>query len=286
MGLSRYGHGDYAGAIEVWERLLATMGEERGYKVLYNLALAYQGAGDITKAVDAYSAFEARVAALPDPPKASLARAAEARARRQQLEKSNGLLHVQAPRRGGPVLTRLDSSEPRPAGYAAWLPPGPHQVTLSVGTEGEHTVPVTIEAGKTQEVDSTPPEPPPATPQPVAVSFVPAPAPAQPEAQSGVSNWVWIGAGATLVSAALPAILFAVASTKRDDAAAFPTGSTQYPGARDTYDTWRTAYYASYALPGALAAATVAVLVWPRAQVHSKTAVAITPAGVSLSVAY
>jgi tetratricopeptide (TPR) repeat protein len=287
-GLALYRQGDYAGAIRAWEALLTSLGEADGYKLLYNLGLAYQAVGDVTKAVEAYLAFEARIAALPDASQPALARAADARTRRQHLTETNGAVHVQAPRRGGLVLTRVGTSEPRAAGYVVWLPPGPHEIQIFVGTAHPRTVTVNAEPGKTQEVDTTPPEI--VSPPPVGVPFPTLSEPAR------ASPWPWIGAGATLASGALPLTLFFVASSKSDSAAALGEGNTEYAAARSSYDTWRVAYYVSYALPAALAVATVIsfVLQRPGGPRRSVSALSITPTaipgggpgGVSLSVRF
>jgi len=66
------------------------------------------------------------------------------------------------------------------------------------------------------------------------------------------------------VSFALPLGLLAVAGGKRDDAEALGAGHTGYADARSSYETARTAYYVSYALPAALGLTTAVVwLAWP-----------------------
>src|SRR5262245_24806229 len=56
-GLDQYARGNTVAAIATWENLLSTLGEERAYKVLYNLGLAYQATGDVTRAIERYRAF-------------------------------------------------------------------------------------------------------------------------------------------------------------------------------------------------------------------------------------
>jgi hypothetical protein len=292
-GLSEFRRGNYVAAIETWETLLATLGEERAYKVLYNLALAYQDVGDITKAIAHYAAFEARVASRPDASPDLLERAADARSRREELERSYGAIHVHAPRRGGIVLTRLGAAEPRPAGYVVWLSPGPHALELFVGTENAETITVDVERGTTQEIDATPPEPPhpaptpPPTPapQPTAPLQVPADLVHPARADRSPPTWLWVGVGATVLSAAAPVGLYVVAQGKRDAADAFGPGNSAYAGALASYNDWRTAYYVSYALPAALGLATVLYAVWPRGSSPVQhAAVAASPRGVTLAV--
>jgi hypothetical protein len=282
-GLAQYGASNYAEAIATWESLLATLGEERGYKVLYNLGLAYQAIGDVTRAIERYGAFEREVAARPNATEDAVARAEDARSRREQLEASHGALHVHAPRRGGPVLTRVGSSEPRAAGYVVWLAPGQHTVELFVGTEDARSVNVDIERGKTLDLEATPPEPPPAPP----LGFMPAAATASPAIETrGAPSPVllWSGVGATALSTAAPITLFLVARAKQDDAGALGAGNTAYAAAKRSYDGWQTAYYASYALPASLAAATAVYALWPRrAEPARHASVAVSPFGLEVA---
>jgi tetratricopeptide (TPR) repeat protein len=284
-GLSQYRQGNFVEAIKTWEALLATLGEERGYKVLYNLALAYHAVGDVTKAIDHYAAFESRVAARQDASEDLQARAADARSRREQLEQSYGAINVHAPRHGGLVLTRFGSSEPRPAGYVVWLSPGPHALELFVGTENARTVTVNVERGSTQDVDATPPEA-----APVRPSVVPLSPPAQPSpipAERAMPPWLWLGVGATVLSLAAPVGLYLAAHAKRDEADSLGPGNTAYGEALGTYDQWRMAYYVSYALPATLAAATLTYALWPRVPARpSRGAVSISPGGVALSLGF
>jgi tetratricopeptide (TPR) repeat protein len=273
-GLAQFRQANYPGAIATWESLLTTMGEETGYKVLYNLALAYEAIDDITKAIESYRAFEARVALLGDAGPDVLAHAEDARARRYRLEESNGAIEVRAPRRGGLVLTRVGSSAPRAAGYVLWVAPGRHTVDLYVGTENAQTIVVEVERGKTSVVDATPPESDarlqtanraePAPPEPLQRLAVPQrPAEKQPAPWSP-QKWLVVGAALEPVAMALPISLYFVARGKRSDAAALGTSNPSYPGARATYNAWYTAYEVSYALPIAIAAVATALGLWPR----------------------
>ncbi len=265
-GLAHFEQQDYVGAIQTWESLLATMGEERGYKVLYNLGLAYEAIGDVTHAIERFRAFDRQVGQRDDKTPDLEARAADARMRAGQLEATHGAVYVDAPRRGGVVLTRVGTADPRAAGYVVWLAPGRHEVEIFVGTNRARLVPVDVEAAKAVHVDTTPPEEPAPPPPP------------PPEPPS--STLLWIGAGATIASVALPVSLFFVARGKRDDAESLGAGATSYADARSTYTTWRTVYYASYALPAALGIATgVAYLL----RSTPSTTVGVSPGGVSVA---
>jgi len=254
-GLDQYGRGNYMAAIGTWESLLGTMGEERGYKVLYNLGLAYQAVGDVTRALERYRAFVAQVARREPAPPDLAAKAEDARTRAAQIEQTYGAVHVKAPRGGGIVLTRVGTSEPRAAGYVLYLAPGAHTIELFAGTDHAKKIAVQVERGTTVDVETSAPDdttPKPATPPPRATE--PAPAP-PPDARSS-STWLYLGA-ATVASLALPITLFFVADGKRDDAEALGAGHTQYADASASFERWQNFYYVSYALPVVLAGFTV-----------------------------
>lgn len=256
-GLERYGRRDYAAAIAIWETLLATIGEERGYKVLYNLGLAYQASGDATKAIERYRSF-ARIASQRDGVTKDISdRAADAEARALELERTHGALYVDPPKRGGRVLVRIDESAPRPAGYVVWLTPGSHTIRLSDGVHWSSTVDLQIAAGEEIHFDPSPPEPPP-PPGSEAPPRRPTVEDRRAEPTTPAMR-VYVGAAATVASFALPTALFFVADGKRDDADALGAGHSRYADARSTYETWRTAYYVSYAVPVALALTTAAL---------------------------
>ena len=256
-GLEQYGRGNYVAAITTWESLLATMGEERGHKVLYNLGLAYQQIGDVTKAIERYEAFLRHV----DQPYASpelAARSDEARARLTQLQRTHGAVNVRAPRTGGLVLTRVGSAEPRAAGYVVWLAPGPHTIEIFVGTNRAKTIRIEVVRGGAVDVDTSPPDEPP------TAAAAPRPNPTPEDTTHGApagrsSTLVLVGAGVTIASVAVPIAFYFVARGKRDDATALGQGNTGYADALSTYDKWRTIYLVSYALPATLAVVTAGV---------------------------
>jgi tetratricopeptide (TPR) repeat protein len=273
-GLEQYAEKNYAAAIATWESLLTTIGEERGYKVLYNLGLAYQSVGDPTRAIDRYRAFVRRVSQRTGATADLTDRAADADARATELERTHGALYLDPPKHGGTVLTRIGNAEPRAAGYVVWLAPGRHSIELSLGPHQSWMVAVDIEAGRETHVDTSPPAPP-----LVIEPSPPRPATGMRRADPPFSTThVYIGAAATLASFALPATLFFMADNKRDDATALGPGHSKYTDARSSYDAWRTAYYVSYAVPVTLAL-TTAVLWLLRS--NSKT---VDVAGSSLFV--
>lgn len=257
-GLDDFSRGNNAGAIAAWENLVGVLGAERGFKVLYNLGLAYQASGDVTRAIERFNAFLEQVSTR-DPTGDLAERVRDATTRRDDLEHTHGAIRLAPPARGGLVLTRIEGGDPRAAGYVVWLPPGPHEVELFVGTDHMRQLTVDVEAGKTAEISTTPPD----VPNPPVEVAPPTPAPRNPAPQStATSTWIWVGAGATVASVALPLTTFFVASNDRDKASALGPGNSGYATANSHYETWRTAYYASYALPAALALATAAYAIF------------------------
>jgi hypothetical protein len=260
-GLEQYTRGNHTGAIATWETLLTTIGETTGFKVLYNLGLAYQRIGDVTKAIERYRAFVGQVEQRPYVEPDLAARASDARSRAAQLEAAHGQVHVRPPRSGPLVLTRVNGGEPRAAGYTVWLAPGVHTVELFVGTDRSRVVNIEVTKAGEVEVETTPPGTTPETgpttaPDPTTPSSPPsAPrerAPGEPRSKT----WFWIGAGATALSTALPIALHTLASGRADDARALGVGHSGYDAARSDYDDSRTLYYASWALPVTLAVVT------------------------------
>lgn len=258
-GLEHYAQGNFVTAIATWESLLATIGEQRGYKVLYNLGLAYQQIGDVTHAIERYRAFMQQVADRPNADPDLVARSGDAGKRVSDLESSHGAVFVRPPARGAAVLTRVGTAEARAAGYVVWLAPGTHTVEIFVGTSNAKMVKVEVVRGQQVEVDTTPPAEP-ASPKPPEAAR---PSDGGPAASSARTTWLLVGAGATAVSFALPLALYGVASGKRTDAEALGEGHTGYGAAKDSFDSAKTVYAVSYALPIAVGLTTAIVyLAW------------------------
>src|SRR5437763_15115372 len=96
QGLEAYEHGDYAGAAQRWERLLESIGQERGYKVCYNLGLAYQKLGDPTRAIERLETFAERAAKEPTRDDDAEQRRQDALERVKALKSQHGALRVAA----------------------------------------------------------------------------------------------------------------------------------------------------------------------------------------------
>jgi hypothetical protein len=256
-GLDQYTRGDYGGAILVWEKLVETLGPARGIKVLYNLGLAHESIGDVTRAVEYYGTFLAEVAKLTDA--TDLAhRRDDARARMDKLVATHAEVSVLAPASDNSVLTRIGIGTPRAAGYKAFLAPGHHEVEFFVGTDHVQRVPLDVEAGKsyTAQVAPVPKPPPPPieslrdpVPAPVYMPPAPPPAPAPVSDGSARRNWLLFGGGATALTLVVPTVLYLVADGQKDTAVTQGPGHTKYEADKSSYDTTRTLYYTSFSLP-------------------------------------
>lgn len=258
-GVARFEAADYLGAIAIWERLLGTLGDREGFKVLYNLGLAYQAAGDATRAVERLELFLRRAAESPDATtERMIERTQDAKERIAAIKASTLELVVEAATSSRTVLVRVDARPPQPAGFTLHLAPGAHEVELDVGAEGAEIVPVEGKAG--QRVVLTPRSGEPVAPPPPSVSPPPL-EPAVNDESDFPTGWVVAGAALTAASFALPIALLARADGKRDDAAALGAGHTGYAEAREDFDSARTAYHVSYLVPAVLGAATITIAI-------------------------
>jgi hypothetical protein len=272
-------------AIGIWEKVRASMGEQRGWKVLYNLGLAYEKVGDATHAVERLEGFVQRLAEQPGTMGAELdERRQDALQRVHALQESNGALRVLAPT-GERALVRVDAQPPRAAGFTAYLAPGEHDIEIDPGTPRARRVTVTLRAGASQDfpVERAPPSAP-HTPGDASASTLGAgvgvaragEAARAPEPRAFPTAWAIAGGVVTIAAGAAPFAFGLHAAAKRDDAARLGVGSTQYPSAVNDFTSARTVYYVSYAIPATtLALSTVFVLIKWSASGGERTA--LTP---------
>lgn len=278
-GLDRYNAKDYAGAIAIWEELARRIGEDRAWRALYNLGLAYEASGDLAAAVARYDAFLARVGketgTLPPDLEQRRQDAAE---RAHAIRASHGELRVAIPKNGVSVLVKIGGGAPREPGFTSFVAPGELTIAIeprdpSSAVHARNAV-VVLTAGQVTEVDTTlvaaEASPPPSTsssvkPMPGLVSHFPTP-------------WVVAGAGLTVAACALPIALGINAAKRRDDALVLGAGHTDYAAALSTYESARTAYYVSYAAPAAFGALTIVItIVGLGAHGEPQRAVSIAP---------
>ena len=254
-GLSSFEAKHYAEAIATWEALATSLGEERGFRVLYNLGLAYEAEGDPTRAIERFEGFLRHLAAQS----AELSRDLEER-RQDAAERARALKSTRAgvlfpAPRGRECTVTIDGGPPRAAGFTAYVAPGEHTIELFSGSPDARKLRVTASLGRVLTVDTTPPAPPPPAPPPPRLVLV-----APPESPPDFPTpWVLGGGALCLLSFGLPLGLGVHASSLRDDAEKLGPGHTQYSDALRRFDDAREAYRTAYLLPAALGAATLTV---------------------------
>lgn len=272
-GVDAYQRGQTADAIRYWEALYAKAGPKRGYRVAFNLARAYAVFGDTTQSAQDYEAFLAEVEAQRkeqatlDP--TVVKEEGEARAELETLKAKNGRLHLLAA--VPPVAVSVDRGPARVSGFTVYVTPGEHHVVFAPGTSGESTRTVALQAG--EELDTAPPAVSAPVPVPVAVT-PPAPAAEAPKVAAPASAPVhlhtehpfspavlYVAGGVTAVSCLVPILTYLHASSLRNDALA-DRSSPGYGGEVSSYDSARTAAYATLAVPLGLAAVTLGLGTW------------------------
>jgi tetratricopeptide (TPR) repeat protein len=273
-GLALFDAGNPKGAAEKWERLLAEGDPARAWRVLYNLGLAYEAAGDRPRSIERLEAFVRRVGLEPGTLPAELEdRRQDAVDRANKLRPTLGVLRVAKSETGESIVVRIDGGAPRPAGFETYVEPGKHVVVM--GEVGRQvTVEVGVAAGERKDLVASqrpPPEPPPPPPP--------------PKKEPLVHPAIVIGGGVlTALSVALPVSLYFRAKGLRDDAEAIGRVDPDYPEAVEVYEAWRTGYFASWAAPAALGAVTLSLLVATVVDGSTAASVSVSASGASLRV--
>jgi hypothetical protein len=178
QGMDLYEHGAAADAVAVWEPIYRDLGEPRGYRLAYDLGVAYAALDDTPHSADRLQAFLNEVdsrRARGEPLGASVTNEeSDARARLARFAAVLG--RVQVVPSGRPSVVRVDAGDPRAAGTIAWVTPGPHAVTFDPQTVDQRTIAIDVAAGALMELV---PPPLPARPgSPLATSGPPSSAPA------------------------------------------------------------------------------------------------------------
>ncbi len=232
LGMDRYKEGAIAEAIAYWEPIYAELGPEKGYRLAYNLGVAYGEIGDRALSVERLQAFVAETSARRtrgEPPAPIVAKEeADAQTRLASVVPAQGQNHA-------------DAGEPaRPPEVAASAPPPPRPPAPAP------TAPV---APPVQVLPTTPPPPERATsPRP---KFLPV--------------LIATGGGLTLASiaAAVPLEIYANNLHGR-----FTLEQSQSPthsiaaGDRQSFETARTWAYTAVAGSAAFGVVTAAWTAW------------------------
>ncbi|AKU99561.1 hypothetical protein AKJ09_06225 [Labilithrix luteola] len=256
VGIEQYRANQFADAIVTWEGIYRELGPSKGYRLAFNLARAYDAIGDRIPAAEHYDTYLAEVGARRAAGEALEStvehQEAESKERLAALLPSIGRIHVLASTT--PIVVQIDTSPPRTGEFTVYVAPHiGHSVTFGTGKDAERRE-VVVDAGTTVELSPPPP---------VVRSDAP---PAQPRFETRVEHpfspvVLWVAGGITVASLALPAALYMHALSIQSEHDDNPT-SPDEPRLRADYNSARSATYASYALPGALAVATGGLVAW------------------------
>jgi hypothetical protein len=292
-GVERYKAGALAEAIGYWDPIYRELGEQHGYRLAYDLGLAYQESGDATHAAERLQAFLTEVDARRERGE-TLApivekEEADARQRIASLTATTGRIHVGAV--SAPRTARVDAREPRIAGFVAWVAPGEHTVTFAAGTPDAETKRVHVGPGEIVEVTPTPPPPPPPPPEPIIVRM-PSPAPPPLVTRHQTRHpfpWplIAVSGGAALATGIVAVPLYNNTGALYDRLAG---EATIAQSDRDNYNRARTTAYSVAGGAIGLAALTAGLAAWyflgtSEREVTLSPALAPVPGGVSLGAA-
>jgi hypothetical protein len=286
QGMDRYKDGSLADAIGYWEPIYRELGEKKGYRLAYNIGVAYAELGDATRAAERLQSFLAQVGerrARGETVEDIVAKEEDdAKARLERLRATRGRIRIDPGER--PCAVQVDASEARLAGYVAWVSPGRHTVVFSPATEEAASQAVDVAAGELVTLS------PPHSPAPVP-SVLPAGADATPTGtQSPPSTkrvtthpvspvYVAIGGGLAVAAGVVAVALDTHAWTLRNsDAAALGRGSTISASDRQAFYDARTQAYTAMGVGIGFAAITAGLSAWYFLGAKEREVVA-TPAG-------
>lgn len=291
IGMERYKAGAVAEAIGNWEPIYRELGEQRGYRLAYDLGVAYEELGDATHAAERLQSFltevDTRRGRGDAVPALVVSDETDARARLGGLSATKARIHVDAGAQ--PRSAQVDASEPRLAGFVAWVTPGEHTVTFAPGASEQQSQTVIVHAGELVDVAPTS-SPPPATSfepsplEPVPSAPLPPPSPPSPVVTRRQSehpfslSLVLVAGGLAVASGIVAAPLEAHAWTLRDRSVAeLPT----IPLAdRSAFATARTWAYVTVDTAVGLAAVTAGLATWYLLGASTREVV-VTPGGLA-----
>jgi hypothetical protein len=298
VGREKYREHAYAEAIVIWTAIYRELGAEKGYRVAFALARAYDEFGqDASQAAEHYAAYLSEIGHRKDHGEEIepdlIEKEDYAKQRLAELTATKGRLELKGDGRQVPV--RIDNGATRLTDFVAYVNPDkPHVVTWNPGTRGEKQVPVTVPLGELAEVHAPPDEPPEA--------IVPPPPPVRYELHRErpyPTAVIYVAGGVAVASVLLPVLLFANAKSIQDDynAAQQATLAANVRGDRLTgsissdhattrasdYSSAKTAAYASWAAPAILGLATAGLAgywLWGTKEARVPVTGAFVPGGV------
>jgi hypothetical protein len=279
QGMDLYEHGQAAQAVAVWEPVYRDLGEHQGYRLAYDLGVAYGALDDAPHAADRLQAFLNEVdarRARGEPLGAAVTKEeADARARLASLAAVLG--RVQAIPGDRRSVMRIDAGEPHAAGTVAWLAPGQHAVTFDPGTPDERSIAIDVTAGAVVELVPPPPLGARRTAPPGVLGAATAPSPGGPGSTVATAEpsppraapfppaLIAISGGATLAAAAAAVALELHANALRQDdvaAQAGPGDGKISADDRSSFATARTWAYVMVGCAAGLGALTAGLATW------------------------
>jgi hypothetical protein len=267
--MDRYKEGSLADAIGYWEPIYRELGEAKGYRLAYDLGVAYAELGDATHAAERLESFLAQVdakrAESGDVADIVVKEESDAKARLANLTATRGRIRIEAA--APPCAAQVDAAEPRLAGYVAWVSPGQHTVTFSPSTKDAWSQTIDVAAGDTVTVSA--PIPPPAAPAPPAPPAPSSPVPEPPPVVRRVSTHPFpaallpISGGLTVAAAVVAIPLDMNAWSYRNQYAAVQQAGSSLPGSdRQTFSDARSEAYAAIGVAIGLAVVTAGLTAW------------------------
>jgi hypothetical protein len=256
-GMDKYKAGAFADAILIWEAIYRDLGAERGYRLAFDLARAYDALGDLIKAADHYESYldgVSRRRAEGELLEANVERQEEIA--RDRLDKIAGLkarIRVKAGLRQ-PVIVQIDNTPPRVAGFTVYVEPGAHTVTFGTGADADVRHLVT-ERGAIVDVE------------PRADVAIPPPIETPTRYETRVEHpfsplVLWVSAGVAVASLVVPAITYAHALSVKSDYDSPTTSTSDKLTLANDYESARTNAYASIVVPAVFTAAATTFAVW------------------------
>jgi hypothetical protein len=252
-GMEKYRAGAFADAIVIWAAIYGELGAEKGYRLAFNIARAYEQFGEnSTQAAEHYEAYvkeTSRRRALGETLEAQVEKQeAEAQERLAELAATKGRIDVRSD--GHQVAVRIDDGTTRLAGFIAYVTPGrAHVVTFNPGTTEEKKVEVTVGLGRIVSV--APPKPEEQQPLLVSARF-------ETRHERPYSKTVlYVAAGVTAVSLIMPVLFYAKANAIADDYYGPGLSRDDEVRLRADYETARSNYNVSIGVPSLLLATTV-----------------------------
>jgi hypothetical protein len=225
QGMDLYEHGSAAAAIAVWEPIYRDLGPQRGYRLAYDLGLAYAALDDAARSADRLQVFLTEVDARRGRAEALGAAVtneeSDARARLAHLAPILGRVQVAAG--SAPSTARIDAGDARAGAFLAWVASGPHTVTFDPGTRDERQIAIDVAAGAVVEL--VPP-----SASSASTSAAPAaPAPATPAAPAPFASSGSSSTSATSAPSSAPGLSLPSATSEPPHAPSAPMGSRSAP---------------------------------------------------------